>query len=136
MTPKIYSAVLRPGRLDVRIRVERPDRSGARDIFTKYLTPRIPIRETEITAHGCAEAAVDHMIDQAVERLFVTDETSALFDATLASGRSQRIYFRDVISGAMIAGIVERAKKLAIKDALKGEEHGLSSAHKIGRAHV
>lgn len=125
----IDPAVLRPGRLDVRIRVERPDRSGARDIFTKYLTPRIPIRETEITAHGCAKAAVDHMIDQAVERLFVTDETSALFDATLASGRSQRIYFRDVISGAMIAGIVERAKKLAIKDALKGEEHGLSSAH-------
>lgn len=125
----IDPAVLRPGRLDVRIRVDRPDRDGARDIFTKHLAPGIPIREDEARRAGSPEAALDAMIDAAVERLFARDDTSALFDATLASGRSRRIHLADVVSGAMIAGIVERAKKLAIKDALDGKEQGLSLTH-------
>lgn len=125
----IDPAVLRPGRLDVRIRVERPDRAGARDIFSKHLTPAVPVRGDEVAARGSVEAAILAMIDAAVERLFTEDASTALFDATLASGRSRRIHLDDVVSGAMIAGIVERAKKLAIKDALDGAEQGLAVSH-------
>ncbi len=125
----IDPAVLRPGRLDVRIRVERPDRAGARDVFTKYLTSDLPVRPDEVARFGSTDAAIDAMIDGAVDRLFREDASTALFDATLASGRTRRIHLADVVSGAMIAGIVERAKKLAIKDALGGGDHGLAVAH-------
>lgn len=125
----IDPAVLRPGRLDVRIRVVRPDRAGARDVFTKYLTPELPVRPEDLAAHGSARAAIDAMIDAAVDRLFTEDVSTALFDATLASGRTKRIHLCDVVSGAMIAGIVERAKKLAIKDSLDGGPRGLGVRH-------
>lgn len=125
----IDPAVLRPGRLDVRIRVERPSRDGAADIFSKYLTVDMPLNDDEVRYAGSREAAVAAMIDQAVTRLFSRTPEAALFDATFASGRQQRIYVSDIVSGALIAGTVERAKKAAIKDALHGGPAGLSVAH-------
>lgn len=125
----IDPAVLRPGRLDVRIRVERPDREGARDIFTKYLTVDVPVHEqTERESVGSA-GAIDAMIDAAVDRLFTENESTALFDATFASGKTRRIHLADIVSGAMIAGIVERAKKQAIKASLTTGEYGLTLDH-------
>ncbi|WP_022867758.1 proteasome ATPase [Schaalia vaccimaxillae] len=125
----IDPAVLRPGRLDVRIRVERPDRQGASEIFSKYLTRNIPLHQDEVDAAGSSQNAVDAMIESAVDRLFVEDETTALFDATLSSGRIKRIHLHDIVSGAMIAGIVERAKKHAIKESLDGVDRGMSMHH-------
>lgn len=125
----IDPAVLRPGRLDVRIRVERPDRAGARDIMAKHLRAGLPVRSDEIARIGSASSAIEGMIDAAVERLFTEDSSTALFDARLASGRRMRIHLSDVVSGAMIAGIVERAKKLAIKDSLSGAAPGLAVEH-------
>lgn len=125
----IDPAVLRPGRLDVRIRVERPDREGAADIFSKYLTEDIPLDEQEIQRAGSIQAAIEHMINSAVEKLFSRDDEAALFDATFASGRRQRIYVSDIVSGALITGTVERAKKNAIKDALHGHSQGMKTAH-------
>ncbi|MBF0939452.1 MAG: proteasome ATPase [Schaalia georgiae] len=125
----IDPAVLRPGRLDVRIRVDRPDRAGALDIFSKYLTPSVPIRRDEVERHGGVGAAVERMREAAVERLYVNDETTALFVAALASGGTRRIYLSDLVSGALIAGVVERAKKHAIKDALGGGAPGLGMDH-------
>lgn len=125
----IDPAVLRPGRLDVRIRVDRPDRSGARDIFSKYLTPDLPVSPDEVARHGSVDAALRAMTEQALERLYAQDDTTALFDATFASGRTRRIHLSDIVSGALIAGTVERAKKHAIKDTLRGGVQGLGAAH-------
>ncbi len=125
----IDPAVLRPGRLDVRIRVDRPDRSGARDIFSKYLVPTLPVAESEITRHGSLEGALAAMAESAVEVLYAQDDSTALFDATLASGRTLRLHTSDVVSGALIAGVVERAKKHAITDSLAGRGAGLTVAH-------
>lgn len=125
----IDPAVLRPGRLDVRIRVERPDREGARDIFSKYLTPDLPLRSDEVAAAGSVEGALAAMTEAAVEHLYARTDDTALFDATLSTGARIRIHLADIVSGALIAGTVERAKKNAIKDALHGRGHGLSAAH-------
>ncbi|QWW18724.1 proteasome ATPase [Schaalia sp. 19OD2882] len=120
----IDPAVLRPGRLDVRIRVERPDRDGARDIFHKHLGPDVPLV-------GGLEAAVSRrdMVEAALDLLFTRDQDTALFDADLPGGRTRRIHLADVISGAMIAGIVERAKKAAIKDSIDSGTVGMRTAH-------
>lgn len=125
----IDPAVLRPGRLDVRIRVERPDREGSADIFSKYVTTDLPLDEGEVRAAGSPEAAISGMIAAAVSRLFSRDEDAALFDATFASGLYQRMYVSDIVSGALIAGTVERAKKAAIKDALDGAAFGMATRH-------
>lgn len=125
----IDPAVLRPGRLDVRIRVDRPDRSGARDIFSKYLTPALPVAQEELSAHGGVVPALHAMTELALERLYAQDDTTALFDATFASGRTRRIHLCDIVSGALIAGTVERAKKHAIKDTLRGDAPGLTASH-------
>lgn len=125
----IDPAVLRPGRLDVRIRVDRPDHDGALDIFSKYLTPRLPVADSEVARHGSLEGALHAMAEAAVDVLYARDDQAVLFDATLASGRRVRIHMADIVSGALIAGIVERAKKHAITDALAGHMAGLTTAH-------
>lgn len=125
----IDPAVLRPGRLDVRVRIDRPDRDGARDIFSKYLTADLPLDEAELRAHGSAEAAVASMSAAALEEIFTEAPRNALFDAQLASGQVIRIRLADVLSGALIAGTVERAKKAAIKEALHGGVRGLATRH-------
>ncbi len=124
----IDPAVLRPGRLDVRIRVERPNRRQARDIFTKYLHPGLPIASEMISREGSASAAISAMIDAALDRLYSRDESAVLFDVRMADGSVEPIYLSDLVSGAMIAGTVERAKKMAIKESLETGEGGLSTA--------
>lgn len=125
----IDPAVLRPGRLDVRIRVDRPDRNGARDIFSKHLGEQIPLRAEDVAHAGNADQARDLMVEAAVERLFTRDDSTALVDADLSDGQRRRIHLADIISGAMIAGIVERAKKAAIKDSIDTGHVGLSRRH-------
>ena len=125
----IDPAVLRPGRLDVRIRVDRPDRSGAADIFAIYLTPDLPIAAEEVEKAGSKEAAAKRMINAALERLYARDDQTALFDITTRSGKTHRVHLADIVTGAMIAGTVERAKKHAIKDTLAGKGEGLRTSH-------
>ena len=112
----------------MRIRVDRPDRAGALDIFSKYLTPQVPIHASEIERFGGIDEAVAGMSVRAVDALYARNETTALFLATLVNGDHKRIYLSDLVSGALIAGIVERAKKYAIRDCSDGRvvgfEHG------------
>lgn len=125
----IDPAVLRPGRLDVRVRIERPSRRQARDIFAKYLTADLPISTQLVERAGSREGAVKMMIEAALDRLYATDSSTALFDLHLAGGGTRRVFLADLVSGAMIAGTVERAKKRAIKDALTGDGNGISTHH-------
>lgn len=125
----IDPAVLRPGRLDVRIRIERPDRKAAADIFSKYLTPALPIAESMRVQHGSNDAAVKAMTEAALDRIYTSDPSSALFDLTLVDGSHKTVYLADLVSGAMISGAVERAKKQAIKDTLSGKEPGITTEH-------
>lgn len=125
----IDPAVLRPGRLDVRVKIERPSRRQAGDIFAKYLTPDLPLAPELVERQGSAEGAVKFLIENALDRLYTMDASTALFDLQLASGRQRRVFLADLVSGAMIAGTVERTKKRAIKDALDGSGQGISIHH-------
>ena len=126
----IDPAILRPGRLDVKIKIERPDADGARDIFGKYLTPGIPLHTSALEAHGGdPERAVGALIDGVVGRMYAVSPANAFLEVTYAGGDKQVLYFRDFASGAMVHNIVDRAKKLAIKDYLTLGEEGLTEAH-------
>lgn len=127
----IDPAVLRPGRLDVRIRIERPKRRAAQDIFSKYLTRELPIADSMIAKLGSTKKAVRKMTDAALDLLYSTDQSAALFELTLVDGTTRTISLSDLVSGAMISGAVERAKKMAIKDTLSGGEGGLTTHHMI-----
>ena len=120
----IDPAILRPGRLDVKIRVQRPTREGARDILGKHLTAGIPYAEGE-SAESLADAAVEDVFARTPER--------ALVELTFAGGETARLYFSDFVSGAVLRNIVDRAKKFAVKDSIRSGETGLTSAH-IARA--
>lgn len=122
----IDPAVLRPGRLDVRIRIDRPNRRQARDIFRKHLTTDLPINSETLAKEGSPLAALGAMINAALDRLYARDDASALFDVRLVNGGTRTVYVCDIVSGAMIAGAVERAKKTAIKASLRSGEEGLS----------
>ncbi len=125
----IDPAILRPGRLDVKIKIERPDADGAREILAKYLTADLPIHPEEIEAHGDARAAVAAMADAVVERLYSTTHDNRFLEVTYASGDKEVLYFKDFASGAMMANIVDRAKKSAIKDLIATGERGLRTSH-------
>lgn len=125
----IDPAVLRPGRLDVRVRVNRPSRQQAKDIFAKYLTADLPIAEDLLTESGSPEQAITQMTEAALDSLYAKDESTSLFDLYLADDTSHRVYLADLVSGAMISGTVERAKKHAIKDSLSGAKTGLAIQH-------
>ena len=126
----IDPAILRPGRLDVKIKIERPDAVGARDIFTKYLTPEVPLHSEELARHGNdRQVCVDALIDAVVERMYAVTPANAFLGVTYAGGDREVLYFKDFASGAMIHNIVDRAKKLAIKDLLTSGEEGLRMAH-------
>ena len=115
----IDPAILRPGRLDVKIKIERPDAESARDIFTKYLTADLPLHEHDLAEHGGSpQATVDAMIQAAVERMYSEIEENRFLEVTYANGDKEVLYFKDFNSGAMIQNIVDRAKKMAIKDFL------------------
>jgi proteasome-associated ATPase len=122
----IDPAILRPGRLDVKIKIERPDADGAKDILSKYLTVDVPIHPEELRAAGDdATRAVARMIGVTTEQMYADSEENRFLEVTYASGDKEILYFKDFNSGAMIENIVARAKKTAIKRFLKTGEKGL-----------
>ncbi len=128
----IDPAILRPGRLDVKIKIERPDAEGAREIFGKYLTPDLPIHADDVAEHdGDKAATVEAMITRAVERMYAESEENRFLEVTYASGDKEILYFKDFNSGAMIQNIVDRAKKSAIKDFLDTGQRGIRVEHVI-----
>jgi proteasome-associated ATPase len=121
----IDPAILRPGRLDVKIKIERPNESSATDIFSKYLTTEIPISREDIGRHGSAEKAVRAIIEVTVEKMYSDDDRNKFLEVTYANGDKEELYFKDFSSGAMIENIVRRAKKMAIKRAIAGSPKGI-----------
>ncbi|WP_019809604.1 proteasome ATPase [Saccharomonospora halophila] len=126
----IDPAILRPGRLDVKIKIERPDAEGAKDIFSKYLTADLPIHTDDLREFaGDSEATLDAMIQHTVERMYEETDENRFLEVTYANGDKEVLYFRDFNSGAMIQNIVDRAKKSAIKSVLETEQPGLRVQH-------
>jgi proteasome-associated ATPase len=126
----IDPAILRPGRLDVKIKIERPDAEAARDIFSKYIVRELPIHTEDIAEHGGnADATVDAMIQRTVERMYTESEENRFLEVTYANGDKETLYFKDFNSGAMIQNIVDRGKKMAIKDLLTTGQRGLRLQH-------
>ena len=126
----IDPAILRPGRLDVKIKIERPDAEAARDIFAKYLTADLPLHADDLAVHGGdAEATADAMIDAVVARMYSEEEENRFLEVTYAGGDKEILYFKDFNSGAMVQNIVDRAKKSAIKDLLTTNQRGLRVEH-------
>jgi proteasome-associated ATPase len=122
----IDPAILRPGRLDVKIKIERPDQGAAADIFRKYLTTEIPIAESEKRQHrGEAKDAIEAMIATAIEGMYSLSEENRFLEVTYANGDKEVLYFKDFSSGAMIESIVRRAKKLALKRYIGAGEKGI-----------
>jgi proteasome-associated ATPase len=113
----IDPAILRPGRLDVKIKIERPDANAARQIFARYLTNDLPISQDEIArlGDGDIQKAVQSMVDQTVNEMYATTDNNRFLEVTYQNGEKEILYFKDFSSGAMIENVVRRAKKLAIK---------------------
>ncbi|MFC9244195.1 proteasome ATPase [Streptomyces sp. NPDC057136] len=126
----IDPAILRPGRLDVKIKIERPDAEAAKDIFAKYLTPSLPLHADDLAEHtGSKPAAAHAMIQSVVERMYTESEENRFLEVTYANGDKEVLYFKDFNSGAMIQNIVDRAKKMAIKAFLEHGQKGLRVSH-------
>ena len=129
----IDPAILRPGRLDVKIRINRPDAAAAEEILARHLTANLPLDPTELAAHGGdREATAASLRRVVVEALYARNEATAVLEITEAhtvSGASTRVlHLADLTSGAMLAAIVSRAKTASIKDELAGGAGGLSAA--------
>ena len=128
----IDPAILRPGRLDVKIKIERPDAQGASDIFSKYLTADLPLHPDDLAEHaGDAAATCQGMIQRAVERMYTESDENRFLEVTYANGDKEVLYFKDFNSGAMIENIVARAKKMAIKDLLEFGQRGIRVQHML-----
>ena len=126
----IDPAILRPGRLDVKIKIERPDAEAARDIFSKYLVADLPLHADDLAEFGGdAAATVNGMVQRVVERMYAETQENQFLEVTYANGDKEILYFRDFNSGAMIQNIVDRAKKMAIKDLLDHGQRGLRVQH-------
>ncbi|WP_369168107.1 proteasome ATPase [Streptomyces sp. R28] len=126
----IDPAILRPGRLDVKIKIERPHAEAAKDIFGKYLTERLPLHSEDLGEHsGSRTTTVQSMIQTAVEQMYAESEENRFLEVTYANGDKEVLYFKDFNSGAMIENIVGRAKKMAIKDFLEHNQKGLRVSH-------
>jgi len=123
----IDPAILRPGRLDVKIKIERPDAPQAADIMAKYLTATVPIHGEDVHRAGDVRTAVTRMIQQTVDRMYATTDENRFLEVTYASGDKEILYFKDFNSGAMIENIVRRAKKDAIKRFLSTGEKGIKA---------
>jgi proteasome-associated ATPase len=128
----IDPAILRPGRLDVKIKIERPDAESARDIFSKYLTANLPLHPDDLREFGGdRDACVAGMIQATVERMYTESEENRFLEVTYANGDKEVLYFKDFNSGAMIQNIVDRAKKMAIKDLLDHDQKGIRVQHML-----
>ena len=126
----IDPAILRPGRLDVKIKIERPDAESARDILSKYLTPDLPLHPDDLAENeGSASLACINMIQRAVERMYSEEDDNRFLEVTYANGDKEILYFKDFNSGAMLENIVSRAKKMAIKDYLDTGQKGIRVQH-------
>jgi proteasome-associated ATPase len=122
----IDPAILRPGRLDVKIKIERPDEESSKQIFARYLVPTLPIAEDEFKLHdGDLDRAVKAMIDAASAAMYATDDPNRFLEVTYQNGDKEILYFKDFSSGAMIENIVRRSKKLAIKRSIAGGARGI-----------
>jgi proteasome-associated ATPase len=124
----IDPAVLRAGRLDVKVKVGRPDAAAARDIFSKYLSIELPFAPEELAQHGGdRNALVEKLTTLTVEAMYAASEENKFIEVTYANGEKEVLYFKDFASGALIEGIVSRAKKYAVKRAIAKEGVGLRS---------
>ena len=126
----IDPAILRPGRLDVKIKIERPDMDAAAQIFGRYLVADLPLDESEVISLGGGdrEKAVRVMIERTVAEMYRDDEENRFLEVTYQNGDKEILYFKDFSSGAMIENIVRRAKKLAIKRVIAGDSGGIRTA--------
>ncbi len=126
----IDPAILRPGRLDVKIKIERPDAEAATDIFSKYVVTGLPLHPDDVAEHGGSDdATVAAMIQRVVERMYSETTENRFLEVTYANGDKEVLYFKDFNSGAMIENIVGRAKKLAIKEYLETGQKGIRVGH-------
>ncbi|WP_459546869.1 proteasome ATPase [Nocardia sp. X0981] len=126
----IDPAILRPGRLDVKIKIERPDAESAQDIFSKYLTPELPLHADDLAEfNGDRVACINAMIERVVDRMYAESEDNRFLEVTYANGDKEVLYFKDFNSGAMIQNIVDRSKKYAIKSVLDTGNPGLRIQH-------
>ncbi len=133
----IDPAILRPGRLDVKIKVERPDAEAARQIFTRYLTNELPFSDDAVRQLGSGDLqnTVAVMIDQTVEEMYATSDSNRFLEVTYQNGEKEIMYFKDFASGAMIENIVRRSKKLAIKRFIDTGVRGICSDDLIQSVH-
>jgi proteasome-associated ATPase len=126
----IDPAILRPGRLDVKIKIERPDAESAQDIFSKYLTEFLPVHEDDLAEFGGDRSlCIKAMIEKVVDRMYAEIDDNRFLEVTYANGDKEVMYFKDFNSGAMIQNVVDRAKKNAIKAVLESGQHGLRIQH-------
>jgi proteasome-associated ATPase len=131
----IDPAILRPGRLDVKIKIERPTENAASDIFSKYLTADIPLAAEDTDKHESREEAVKTIIKDTVEKMYSQDEDNRFLEVTYANGDKEILYFKDFASGAMIENIVRRAKKMAIKRTIAGGAKGIRAEDMLSAIH-
>lgn len=129
----IDPAILRPGRLDVKIKIERPDERSARQIFHRYMTTELPLDPAEVVSLGDGDPgkAVDAMIDRCVTEMYRQTEETKFLEVTYQQGDKEILYFKDFSSGAMIENIVRRAKKLSIKRQIAGLGKGIRASDLI-----
>ncbi|MHA7293971.1 proteasome ATPase [Arthrobacter sp. HLT1-21] len=126
----IDPAILRPGRLDVKIKINRPDAEGAAEIFAKYITENLPLHDDDLGEHnGNRSATVQGIIRRTVEKMYSTEKSNEYLEVTYANGDTEMLYFKDFNSGAVIQNVVDRAKKYAIKDLLLDGQKGLRIEH-------
>ncbi len=126
----IDPAILRPGRLDVKIKIERPDAEAAQDIFSKYLTENLPVNADDLAEFGGDRGAcIKAMIEKVVDRMYAEIDDNRFLEVTYANGDKEVMYFKDFNSGAMIQNVVDRAKKYAIKSVLESGQQGLRIQH-------
>ncbi|CAN5274655.1 MAG: proteasome ATPase [Acidimicrobiia bacterium] len=125
----IDPAILRPGRLDVKVKIERPNAEAARQIFAIYLEESLPYAQSELDRFGgdCGALVAD-LVDTVVERMYATSASNRFLEVTYANGDRETLYFKDFSSGAMIENIVSRAKKDTIKREIAGDAPGLTTA--------
>ena len=126
----IDPAILRPGRLDVKIKIERPDAEAAQDIFSKYLTEQLPVHADDLGEfNGDRTLTIKAMIEKIVDRMYSEIDDNRFLEVTYANGDKEVMYFKDFNSGAMIQNVVDRAKKYAIKSVLETGQRGLRVQH-------